>query len=143
MDCLRCYYIFCSSIFVGGVVTGNIKLKKDKKEEVSIQYTEILAEMSFKQKEDEYFVIYYEFGSNDAVLLESLSSTLSSTAKVYKVDLKKNFNKNYISDGDVKTPASIDDLKVKNPTLLRVKNKKVTNFVTGTNNIKSYTLKLK
>lgn len=135
---------FLFAYFVGGIVTGNIKLKKDKKEEVSIQYTEILAEMTFKQKEDSYFVMYYNFDSNEANLLDALQNGLQSEGTVYKVDLNKNFNKNYITEGEPKTnPSNINELKVKNPTLIKVNNKKVSNFVVGTTNIKNYISKLK
>ena len=129
--------------FVGGVVTGNIKLKKEKEKEVEIQYKEILAEMTFKQSEADYFVMYYNFASNDAIVLEALQSGLEGTGTVYKVDLDKNFNKNYITDGNPKTnPNGISELKVKHPTLIRIKNKKVVNFVVGSSNIKNYISKL-
>ena len=135
---------FLAAYFIGGLVTGNIKLKKEEKKAVEIQYEEILAEMTFKQKEDDYFVMYYEFDSNEAILLEAYQSGLQSTGTVYKVDLNKNFNKNYITDGNPKTnPSKLSELKVKNPTLIRIKNKKAVNLVVGSTNIKNYIAKLK
>ncbi len=135
---------FLAAYFLGGIVTGNIKLKKEKPKEVQIQYKEILAEMTFKQNEESYFVMFYSFDSNDAILLETLQSGLESSGSVYKVDLEKNFNKNYVTEDNPKTnPSGLKELKVKNPTLIKIKNKKVVNFVIGTTNIKNYILKLK
>ena len=134
---------FACAYFIGGVVTGNIKLKKEKKPEVSIQYSEILAEMTFKQNDDDYFVMYYDFDSNEAILLDQIQSGIQNIAKTYKVDLGKNFNKNYITEEDLKTnPKSISELKVKNPTLIRIKNGKVVNYIVGATNINNYALKL-
>ena len=78
---------------IAGVLTGEIKFNKDEKEEVSIQYSEILAESTFKQKDNEYYVIYYDFSSNESVLIDAITNDLSANNKVYKVDLSKGFNK--------------------------------------------------
>lgn len=135
---------FAVAYFIGGIITGNIKLKKEKAKETEIQYTEILAESTFKQSEADYFVLFYDFDSNDAILIDAFQSDLQNTGTVYKVDLSKNFNKNYITDGNLKSnPSNIEELKVKNPTLVRVKNKKVVNLISGITNIKNYILKLK
>lgn len=128
--------------FIGGIATGEIKLKKEKKEEVQIQYVETTAGLTFKQPEEEYFVLYYKFDSDDSFMLGNYSSTLSGTAQVYKVDLNDPQNTGYVSEGDVKTPTNINNLKVKDPTLIRIKNKKVVSFVVGLNNIKTYVSKL-
>ena len=60
------------------------------------------------------------------------------------MDLDKKFNTNYISDGEDidRTPKNIDELKVENPTLIRIKNGKVTKFVTGIEDIKDYSQNL-
>ena len=62
---------FAVAYFIGGIITGNIKLKKEKAKETEIQYTEILAESTFKQSEADYFVLFYDFDSNDAILIDA------------------------------------------------------------------------
>lgn len=124
---------------IAGLLTGEIKLGKEKKQEVSIQYTEILAEQTFKQNEDEYFVMFYDFESNSASLIQAISNKLAQTLTIYDVDLNKNFNKNYISEGKLNTnPSKPTELKVTNPTLIKIKNKKVEKFITGIEKIKQY-----
>lgn len=130
---------------VAGLLTGEIKFKEEKKEEVAIQYSEILAESTFKQKDSEYYVVFYDFDGNEAVLIDAFSSNLSSDATLYKVDLSKAFNKNYIAeDGKTKSsPKNVNELKVVNPTLIKIKNKKVVKFQKGIDKIKEYVMKLK
>ena len=136
--------VFVIVYFLGGIITGNIKFAKEKPTEVSIQYSEILAESTFKQKENEYFVLFYDFDSNDSILMDALIPALSNKLVLYKVDLSKKFNENYISDSKLNTnPKKLNELKVKSPTLIRLKNGKIINFVIGNTDIKTYTLKLK
>ena len=127
--------VFAIVYFGAGVLTGSIKLKKEVKE-AEIQYTEILAEKTFLQNKDEYYVMFYNFKSNSADIVNAVISGLSQDATVYTVDLDKGFNKNYISE-DIKNkaPKNSSELKVTNPTLIKIKNKKVTKFVTGIDNI--------
>ena len=129
--------VFVLIYLIFAVLTGEIKLKKDKKTEPTIQYVEIL-------NSDDYFVLFYEFSGDDANLLETITQVLENTTKTYKVDLDKKFNTNYIADGEDidRTPKNIDELKVENPTLIRIKNGKVTKFVTGIEDIKDYSQNL-
>ena len=105
--------VFVLIYLIFAVLTGEIKLKKDKKTEPTIQYVEILAETTFKQNSDDYFVLFYEFSGDDVNLLETITQVLENTTKTYKVDLDKKFNTNYIADGEDidRTPKNIDELK--------------------------------
>lgn len=132
-------------IYIGtAIVTGEIKLKKDKEEEkeVTIQTEEILAGSTFNITDKEYMVLYYDFEAADSGIYGMLYSNYGSSnsnVKMYKVDLSKGFNKSYVTDGKVNTnPSNIDELKVKKPTLIRIKNKKVTKFITSKEEIKKY-----
>ena len=49
-------------------------------------------------------------------------------------------NKKYITDSDINT-SSIENLKVKNPTLIHFKNKEVVDTITDENEIKDYLTK--
>lgn len=128
-----------------GFITGEFKFKEEKKKEAVIQYSEILAESTFKQSENDYYVLYYDFKEETSTLIEAISGDLSQKGTIYKVDLSKGFNKNYISkNGKPKaTPKDAEELTVVDPTLIEIKNKKVVKFITGKNNIKNYVTNLK
>lgn len=134
-------------IYIGtAIVTGEIKLKKDEEIEdaVSIQNEEILAGSTFKMQDKDYIVLYYDYTSVSAGIYDSLYSDYTSSQndvpKMYKVDLSKGFNKGYVSEKEkinVK-PFNVEELQLKNPTLIRLKNNKVVKFITSKDEIKKY-----
>ena len=123
-----------------GVITGEIKLKEEKKE-VVIQYKEILAEQVFKQKEEDYFVAFYDFEEEND-LLQAYLQDLSYSVKLYEVDLYKKFNSSYIGEVNTK-PTNLNNLKVKSPTIIRITKNKAKEVITGLDAIKNYVSKLK
>lgn len=138
---------FALIYLLAALFTGEINLKKEKESEPTIQYVEILAERTFKQKDSDYFVLYYDFEDEATVgLFDTVFESLKETASAYKVDLSKKFNANYLVEDSKNvdtTPENLEELKVKNPTLIRIKDGKVDKFVNGVENIKNYSLKLK
>ena len=132
-------------IYIGTAITkGEIKLTKEEenKEEVTIQTEEILAGSTFKITDKEYMVLYYDFSSNNSGVYGSMYSSYKNSGnsiKMYRVDLSKGFNKTYVTEGIVNSnPTSADDLKVKTPTLIRIKDKRVTKVISTKEGIKKY-----
>lgn len=116
------------------------KRKQSEVTESTIQYEKILAGESFTMEQEEYYVVYYD--STDT----NLSSTIATyqadkkDIKLYSVDLNDGMNKKYITDSDINT-SSIENLKVKNSTLIHFKNKEVVDTITDENEIKDYLTK--
>lgn len=133
-------------IYIGtAIATGEIKLNKDetKEEQTIIQDEEILAGSTFNINKNEYMVLYYDFTNNNSGIYDMLYSNYTSSQKdlpkMYKVDLSKGFNKGYLSDGKLnQNPSNINELKVKDPTLIRIKDKKVVKFISSKDEIKKY-----
>ncbi len=128
------------------IMTGEIKFgnKKTKEETTQIQYDEILAGETFNKNEDEYYVLYFNFS-------EKLSSTyltyrdgyLEKTEHfpMYMVDLEKGFNTSYVKNNEEEIkeyPENISELKVVNPTIVKVKDKKVVERVEGKDKVKEF-----
>ena len=107
--------------------------------ENAIQYDEILAGESFNQSEDDYYVIYYDSTDEYSTISSLISSyQLNNTdTKLYSVDLANGMNKKYITDGDVVT-TNASSLKVKDTTLLKFKNGKVTDTITDITEITNF-----
>ena len=107
--------------------------------ENTIQYDEILAGESFNQSEDDYYVIYYDSTDEYSTISSLISSyQLNNTdTKLYSVDLANGMNKKYITDGDVVT-TNASSLKVKDTTLLKFKNGKVTDTITDITEITNF-----
>ena len=105
--------------------------KKDTKEDVTIDNSTITLGQIFDQSEDEYYVLVYDVNDD--------KSSNNSKATIYKVDSKSKFNANYLTDDNSNTnPSSYSDLKVKSPTLIKISNKKVSEYIEGEDSIKDY-----
>lgn len=102
-------------------------------EEVSIQYEEILAGMTFDMNQDEYYVLFYDFDGPDATYLGYLFDQYASIEGnyIYEVDLGSGFNKNIISKDTNSKAQKASDLKVKDPTLIKIENGKNVEYVEG------------
>ena len=127
--------------FVAAILMGEIKFG-NQTEKTSIQYEEILAGSTFKKKDKEYIVVYYDFNSDDAKELESTISTYKSGSEakaLYKVNLGLKQNKKYVTDSSSnKKPNKALDLKIKGITLIYIKDGKVNTYIEGLDNIEDY-----
>lgn len=94
-----------------------------------IQYKEILAGETFNMSDEEYFVLFYDFNGPYALYYDQISS--SETLKIYTVDLGKIVNKKYISDTTNSNVQNIDDLKVKDATLIKISSKQNIMYTEG------------
>ena len=113
--------------------------EKEKITENAIQYDEILAGESFNQKEEEYYVIYYDSTDEYSTISSLISSyQLNNTdTKLYSVDLSNGMNKKYITDGDIVT-SDASSLRVKDNTLLKFNNGEVSEVITDTSEITNF-----
>ena len=93
--------------------------KEEVKENTSGVENSILASAIFNQKEDEYYVYFYDFNEDNNMYKNIVSSKLSSK-KVYNVDTSSGLNSNYVSDVSNKKATGLDDLKVVNDTVIKV-----------------------
>lgn len=124
------------------LATGKIKLNETT--EAEIQYSEILAGSTFKQNADEYLVLYYDYTMENAADYTSLVSTYTQKEEslaLYTVDLSRKFNTTYIkkdNEESNKNPTTAKELKLSNPTLIKIKDKKVTEYIEGYEQIKNY-----
>lgn len=93
--------------------------KEEVKDNTSGVENSILASAIFKQKEDEYYVYFYDFNEDNNMYKNIVSSKLSSK-KVYNVDTSSGLNSNYVSDVSNKKATGLDDLKVVNDTVIKI-----------------------
>lgn len=134
--------VFILSYFIiGFFYTKEIDFNKDKeenKEEVNIDNNTIMLGQLFEQKEEEYYVLIYDMEEEDSTIKSWLSVYQGNNEKVtiYKVDSTKKFNSNYIVKKDSnKNASSLSDLKVISPTLIKISNKSITEYIEGEDSI--------
>ena len=126
--------------FGTAIMSGELKLKKEKKEEkvTTVSYSNILAGETFNRSPIDYYVFFYQSSDNFADYYKQLISNYNyrtDSLPFYYVDLDDKLNKEYlISEDDTNTygtPTNISDLKVENPTIIRIRNKQVFDFIKG------------
>lgn len=126
--CVILYFI--TSIFI----TKDIKLNNNKNdnEEVTNISNKILASDSLRQTEEIYYVYYYDTTNEDS----SITSIVASLEdKVYRVDLNDAFNSNFVGEPSGIVD-NINNLKVKDPTVIKVESEKIVAFYNGSEEIK-------
>ena len=79
----------------------------------------ILASAIFKQKEEEYYVYFYDFNEEDGTITNTVNSSLSDS-KVYKVDTSSAMNSNYVSETGNKEAKNLEQLTVVPHTLIKI-----------------------
>ncbi len=117
-------------LFTGIFATKDIKWfsKNNKDEETTNSIkNRILANDSLKQMDDEYYVYYYDSTKEDSEIT-TVVDDLDGT--VYRADLHDDFNSNFVGEpsGIVDT---IDNLKVSDPTVIKVSSEKIIAFYSG------------
>jgi len=90
----------------------------------------ILAKQIFNQKEEEYYVYFYDFdNSDDDLQITNLVNDKLIDEKVYKVDVSSALNSNYVSEEESNKKAKkLEDLKVKNYTLIKISADKIVEY---------------
>lgn len=92
----------------------------------------ILAVSSLEQEEDEYYVYYYDSSDDN----NNISGIDNLSDKVYKVDLNDGFNSNYVGESSGIVD-NISDLRVENPTIIKVSDGKIIEFYSGREEVNS------
>lgn len=135
--------LFVLTYFLIGVFyTKEIDFKSDEEteetEDISVDNSVIMLGQLLEQHDEEYYVLIYDF--DDEVL--SVSSWLDvykysdNALTVYKVDSNKKFNSKYIvSENSNPNAKNINDLKVISPTLIKVKDGNIVEYIEGEDNI--------
>lgn len=94
----------------------------------------ILASTIFNQKEEVYYVYFYDFNVENDTISSAINS--ASDLKIYHVDTSSSLNSKYVTDqtGN-RNVDDISNLLVKDPTLLEITNNRVTGYYEGKDSI--------
>lgn len=122
---------FGVSIFV----TKEIDLNKDNQTQESGNTSSILANSIFKQKEEEYYVYFYDFNNENTNIATTIINRIPD-AKVYYVDTSDILNKNFVvTEESNKKATSLEELKVVKDTIIKINNDKIVGYYEGEEDI--------
>ena len=113
-------------------VFNNKSVYKRTNNEGAIQYNYIYLGSLLNLADDEYYVLAVDSEDVSNTYILSLASSYRSNNKkipLYYADLSFELNKGFKADTSNFDASSVNDLKIKNTTLIKVKNGKITSFV--------------
>lgn len=132
--------IFTILYFIIGLfITKEIVLPRggNNESEITTNPDNILATSIFDQKEESYYVYFYDFNNENKDIAELINSKLSDS-KIYNVDTSDILNKNYVTENESnKSAKKLDELKVKQDTIIKIVNDEITNYYEGLEEIES------
>ena len=134
--------LFIAYYFVAVFVTKEVDVSSQKESTTSQSTSQsvqnqILAQRTFEQAEEEYYVYFYDF-SNEPKSIASILGT-KTEMKIYRVDTSSGLNQKYITEESGNANVTgIDDLKVSSPTLIKISADKVVLYLEGETNIVTY-----
>lgn len=107
------------------LVKDGVEKESESTPEV-ISYSRVNVGNVFNRPYDEYYVFAYDPESLEASYYASLLNNFSIKAgKIYFLDLSVDINKRAISDTSNKEAKNASELKIKEPTLIKIKNGKI------------------
>ncbi len=113
--------------------------KDDKEQEINIDNSIITLGQIFDQNKDEYYVIIYDMSDDKSIISPWISIFENNNKSLFKVDSSKKFNQKYLTkENSNKNASSYSDLKVISPTLIKINNKVITEYIEGEDSIKEY-----
>ena len=104
--------------------------KPEQEETVEVVKNTILASETFAQKDEEYYVYYYDYKDENEQIASTVNEKLSSK-KVYKVNTNDALNTKYVSETSNKKATKLENLKVKSPTVIKITKGKITEYYEG------------
>ena len=131
--------VLALTYFITALASGEIKFGKEKIEEkeTSIQYEEIMVGQMLNRKNNEYYVMLFNFTDTYASYYLSLKDNYSledNALPFYIIDLEKYANKEYVYDESeklIEKPVRLVDFKASSPTIIKIKDKKIVERITG------------
>ena len=129
--------LFVGLFYLFAVYITN-KPEKIKIPDESISYEQITAGSTFNMSDDEYVVLFYSRENNSEITSKISNYKVKNNTSVYYVDLDDAINNSVKSDSSNKTATKASELKVVNPTLIKINNGKIVEYVEGQNNVVNY-----
>lgn len=101
--------------------------------ETSIDYNSIVSQQVLSQSEETYYVLYTDKSSETEYINYQIQGQTKVLDKMYQVDTTQVFNEDVITEGEyTKEPQNVEEIKIGElPTLIKVENGKVVEFVEG------------
>ncbi len=122
------------------LLTLYITAKGEKKEiaPANISYEKITVGSILNRKDKSYLVVLYDRENDNEITAAISNYNGKHKVDAYYVDLADGLNKKYVSNKANTNISDISELRVKNPTMLKVSNKKIEEVFDSKESITKY-----
>lgn len=126
-----------TAFFLTGEIGGKkTTTTKDSSSVTTLYQDMILASKTFERPEEEYMVIFFSEKDAKKRIKSYMKSYYNDDIKLYKVNLDESINKFVVSkDEENKEAKNANELKIKDTTLIVIKNKSIVSYITDTDEI--------
>lgn len=126
-----------TAFFLTGEIDGKkTTTTKDSSSVTTLYQDMILASKTFERPEEEYMVIFFSEKDAKKRIKSYMKSYYNDDIKLYKVNLDESINKFVVSkDEENKEAKNANELKIKDTTLIVIKNKSIVSYITDTDEI--------
>ena len=126
-----------TAFFLTGEIGGKkTTTTKDSSSVTTLYQDMILASKTFERPEEEYMVIFFSEKDAKKRIKSYMKSYYNEDIKLYKVNLDESINKFVVSkDEENKEAKNANELKIKDTTLIVIKNKSIVSYITDTDEI--------
>lgn len=141
--------ISATYLFIGVFITKEINFSnwfnndKEVNQEVAIDYSQILGSQVFTQKPKEYYVIAYDYESEETDVINYVLQQNLLVTPYYYVNTNSQFNKGVVGTTSNKYAQNYKDLKINGTTLIKVSNNKNVEYIEGYDAVIKYLKDLK
>ena len=127
---LLCFYIL--TVYI----TNKNNSSGETTKTVEISNDTIILGRSLSMSKDDYYVLYCESSLMDTY--NEIINNYNRGIPIYKVDMSDAFNSKYsTSEESNKSPSKVSEFKINGPTLIKVSNKKVVEYIEGEDAIRT------
>ena len=106
--------------------------------EVSFNYDEILVGKTFSMSDSDYIVVLYDPSTSGVADAVSTYKESDDHLPIYTVNMTNTFNKKYVAEESNTSPSKASELAINGPTLIRITNNKLVDYIEGEEEINNY-----
>ena len=120
----------------------NYQESEEQSSTTSTSYDDIMLGRSLSMADEDYFVLCYDKTADNASDFSTIINNYTSLddhLDIYSVDLSSSFNKKYLTEGESnKNPTDTSSFAINGPTLFKVSNHSVVDYIEGEEEISNY-----
>ena len=129
-------FLLCFYILTVYITNKNNTDTENKTNTVEISKDTIILGRSLSMGKDDYYVLYCESSLMDTY--NEIINNYNRGIPIYKVDMSDAFNSKYsTSEESNKSPSKVSEFKINGPTLIKVSNNKVVEYIEGEDAIRT------